>query len=317
MALRGAVCAVMLASWAGMVAASPPVGAATLSPGAELQQAIQAWQQAPYRQTQVSAEVSLSVTWQAGEAQSLAWSNLAKRLARDGQRVLFRADDDVWQVSGDRAEWFACSGATGVASVFWFRGAAYEKEQGQWVSAAASPALWNPLLGAWTSPHVTARSASEDDLVAVMAAASARSVWAPWIAGAVGSALYGSRPMPQADLQALLAHTTVYGHFGVSRAAGAPALQAATVAAIVAVPSQVVAHALGGKAANAVRSMTWRIDWTMKASYLQVSEPLPQGLQPAGWPSPGMGNSTETNSADGNAAQSNGEAAGGSLQNGA
>jgi len=316
MSLRRVVRAVSWAGLVGMVAASPPVANASLSAAPELQQAIQAWRQAPYRQTQSSAEASLSVAWQAPYARSAAWSDLAKKLARDGQLALFRAEDDVWQESGEPAEWFMCSGAAGDASVFWFRGAAYERKQGGWVSAAKPPALWDPVLGSWTSPRVVSQGAGVDDLVAVMDAASTKTLFGPWVASVIGSALFGGRVMPEADLQALLAHTTVYGHFAISRASGAPQLQAATVAAVVGVPSSVVAHALGDKVASAMRSMTWRIDWTMKTSYLQVSQPLPQGLHPAGWPSSGPGNSTGSGAGEGNATNSSNETASGSLQNG-
>lgn len=316
MSLRRVVRAVSWAGLVGMVAASPPVAAASLSPRPELQQTIQSWRQAPYRQTQSLAEASLSVAWQPEYARSPAWTHLAKKLARDGQLALFRAEDDVWQVSGEKAEWFTCSGAAGDASVFWFRGAAYEREQGGWASAATPPALWEPVLGVWMSPRVASQGASEDDLVAVMDTASAKTLFGPWVAGVVGSALFGGRGMSQSDLQALLAHTTVYGHLAVSRASGAPQLQAATVAAVVGVPTSVVAHALGDKVASAVRSMTWRIDWTMKTSYLKVSQPLPQGLHPAGWPSSGPGNSTGSGAGEGNATPSNNQTASGSLQNG-
>lgn len=306
--------------WAGLagllVAASPAVMYASSSPGPELQQAIQAWRQAPYRQTQSSAEVSLSVGWQAAYARSPAWTQLAQKLARDGQLALFRAEDDVWQVNGKQAESYTCAGATGNASVFWFGGAAYEKEQGGWVSTPSSPALWNPVLGAWTSPRLASQGGSEDEVVAVMSAASAQATFGPWVAGVVGSALFGGRGMSKSDLQALLAHTTVYGHFAIARASAVPQLQSATVAAVIGVPASVVAHALGDKAASAVRSMTWRMDWTMKTSYLHLSQPLPQGLHPAGWPSPGPGNSTESGTSGGNATQSSNETAGGSLQNG-
>ncbi|AEJ44503.1 hypothetical protein [Alicyclobacillus acidocaldarius] len=316
MSLRRVVRGVCWTGVVGLVAASPPVAAASSSPGPELQQAIQSWRQAPYRQTQASGEASLSVAWQAAYAQSPAWIHLAQKLARDGQLALFRAEDDVWQVNGEEAESYTCTGTSGDASVLWFRGAAYEKEQGGWVSTATPLAPWDPVLGAWTSPRMVSQGGSEDEVVAVMDAASARSAFGPWVAGVIGSALFSSRGMSQADLQALLAHTTVYGHFAISRASGAPQLQSATVAAVIGVPSPVVAHALGDKAAIAVRSMTWRIVWTMKTSYLHVSQPLPQGLHPARWPSTGSGNSTGSGAGEGSATPSNNETAGGSLQNG-
>ncbi|SIS56513.1 hypothetical protein [Alicyclobacillus vulcanalis] len=310
-------------AWAGLVAGgvacAPVISAATSSPAKELQQALQAWQQAPYRQTLSSAQAGLSVTWQAAYAREAAWANLAAKLQRDGQLTLFRAEDDVWQVNGTPAEWFTSQGATGRASVFWFHGAAYEQQPGGWVGAARPPVLWEPAMGAWTSVRLTSQGVQDDEMLAVMDPKSVSSVFGPWIAAVAGTQLFGARGISEADLEALVAHTTVYGHFTISRAAGSPELTAATVAAVVDVPSVVALHAFGAKAAAAIQQMTWRLTWTMRTSYLPVAKPLPQGLHPAGWPSPSQPpasqNSTANGTAGGNAAQSQGSA-NGSLQNG-
>ncbi|WP_206832774.1 hypothetical protein [Alicyclobacillus fructus] len=316
MSLRHAASAMSFVALAGAWAAIAPDVAAAQSPATELQQAIHAWQQAPYRQTQFLAEASLSVIWQAAYARSSAWSSLADRLSRDGRLALFHAEDDVWQVSGSPAEMFTASGVTGAASLLWFRGEGYERTPNGWAKFAEPQVVWNPMLGAWRSARETGGGAAGDEIEAVMDAGSAKSMFGPWLVGVVGTALFGGRGVSAADLKALLAHTTVYGHFAISRASGAPQLNAATVTAVVAVPATVVAEALGQRAASAVNSMTWRIDWTMKTRYERVPQTLPQGFHPGGWPAPEPGNSTGNSLSGENDANTANGSAGGTLENG-